>query len=252
MAYNIQTQALAIILLFPIASIAVIFLRFHSWFLNRQFGWDDKLISIAWVTAPRPQIVGVLTILQLLAVGQAVTVWIYTKLSWQGYHIWDIPKQSTAQKIQAQRYNLANQLLYNPILAIVKASIIVFLFRLEDHRPAVRWNLHVLAWVNAALMISIFVADLFQCTPVHYVYDYPAMDAAAQRAAGADEIGMKDGELVTGGKCIDQIGSFLGSAGFTILTEIWLPCIPTIIVWRLQMNLRKKIAIIGVLSMGAM
>lgn len=138
--------------------------------------------------------------------------------------------------------NLANQLLYNPILAIVKASLIVLLFRLEDHRPVVRWNLHVLFWVNIALMISIFLADLFQCTPLHYVYDYPAMDLAAQKA----------GNGTSGGKCIGQIQFFLGSAGLTILTDIWLLCIPTIVVWRLQMSRRKKIAVIAVLSMGLM
>ncbi|KAL4781137.1 hypothetical protein BJX76DRAFT_350415 [Aspergillus varians] len=231
---NLQTEALAIILIFPILSTLVIILRCYSRFLIRQFGWDDVLIGIAW----------------LFAVGQSATVWIYTKLSWQGYHVWDIPKQTIAEQVKAQRFNLANQLLYNPILAIVKASIIVFIFRLQDRRPIVRWNLHILFWVNLALMISIFVADLFQCTPLHYVYDYPAMDLAAQRAAGADAKGMKDGKIVKGGKCIQQVNFFLISAGLAILTDIWLLCIPTVVVWSLQMNRRKKLAIIAVLSMG--
>lgn len=124
--------------------------------------------------------------------------------------------------------------------------------RLEDRRPVVRWNLRLLFWVNIALMIAIFLADLFQCTPLRYAYAHPAMDLAAQKAAGADENGMKDGELVKGGTCIAQVGFFLGSASFTIVTDIWLLCIPSIIVWRLQMHRRKKIAIIVVLSMGVM
>ncbi|KAL2864103.1 uncharacterized protein BJX67DRAFT_384102 [Aspergillus lucknowensis] len=231
---NIQTEALAIILLFPILSTLVIILRCFSRFIIRQYGWDDVLIVIAW----------------LLAVGQGATAWMYTKLSWQGYHIWDVPEQTIAQQVNAQKVNLANQLLYNPILAIVKASIIVFIFRLEDRRPIVRWNLHILFWLNLALMVAIFLADLFQCTPLHYMYDYPAMDLAAQQAAGADENGMKDGKLVKGGTCIKQVEFFLVSAAFTILTDIWLLCIPTIVVWRLQMHRRRKIAIIAVLSMG--
>ncbi|KAJ0416740.1 hypothetical protein BJY00DRAFT_325997 [Aspergillus carlsbadensis] len=234
MGDNLQTEALAIILLFPILSTIVIILRCYSRFLIRQFGWDDILIVIAW----------------LLAVGQTYTVWIYTKLSYQGYHIWDVPKQTIDEQILAQRYNLANQLLYNPILAIVKASIIVFIYRLEDRRPIVRWNLHILFAVNLGLMVAIFLADLFQCTPLHYVYDYPRMDLVEQAAAGADENGMVDGEVVKGGTCIHQVNFFLISAGMTILTDIWLLCIPTMIVWHLQMNRRKKIAIAGVLSMG--
>lgn len=87
---------------------------------------------------------------------------------------------------------------------------------------------------------------------MHYVYDSPAMDLAAQEAAGADENGMKDGKLVKGGTCIAQIEFFLISAAFTIITDIWLLCIPSIIVWRLQMNRNRKIAIIAVLSMGVM
>ncbi|KAL2844826.1 hypothetical protein BJY01DRAFT_214678, partial [Aspergillus pseudoustus] len=234
MGDNLQTEALAIILIFPILSTIVIVLRCYSRYLIRQFGWDDILIVIAW----------------LFAVGQTYTVWVYTKLSYQGYHSWDVPEQTLEEKILAQRYNLANQLLYNPILAIVKASVIVFIYRLEDRRPIVRWNLHILSAVNLALMIAIFLADLFQCTPLHYVYDYPRMDLVAQEAAGADEKGMVDGKVVKGGTCIDQVTFFLVSAGMTILTDIWLLCIPTMVVWRLHMSRRKKIAIIGVLSMG--
>ncbi|KAL4734579.1 hypothetical protein BDV11DRAFT_212641 [Aspergillus similis] len=240
MGDNLQTEALAIILLFPILSTIVIVLRCYSRFLIRQFGWGkepcdyDILISFAW----------------LLAIGQAYTVWVYTKLSYQGYHSWDVPEQTIDDKILAQRYNLANQLLYNPILAIVKASVIVFIYRLEDRRAIVRWNLHILSAVNLALMIAIFLADLFQCTPLHYVYDYPRMDLAAQEAAGADENGMVNGKVVKGGTCIDQVKFFLVSGGMTIMTDIWMLCIPTMVVWHLHMNRRKKIAIIGVLSMG--
>lgn len=177
---------------------------------------------------------------------------IVTITTWQGYHVWDIPEQSMEVQTIGLKYNIANQLLYNPILAIVKASVIVFLYRLEDRRPIVLWNLRILFCVNIALMIAIFFADLFQCTPMHYFYDKPVMDLAAQKAAGADENGMKDGKLVTGGTCISQIKFFLISAAFTIITDIWLLCIPSIIVWRLQMNRNRKIAIIAVLSMGAM
>ncbi|KAL4877362.1 hypothetical protein BJY04DRAFT_230667 [Aspergillus karnatakaensis] len=233
MADNVQTEALAIILLFPILSTLALMLRAYSRYIIRQFGWDDVLIIIAW----------------LLAVGQGYTVYIYTKLSYSGYHSWDIPEQTIDEKIKVQKYNLANQLLYNPILAIVKASVILFIFRLEDRRPIVRWNLHILFWVNLALSLAIFFADLLQCTPLHYMYDYPAMDLAAQQAAGAEN-GMKDGKLVKGGSCIDQVGFFLGSGALTIVTDIWVLCIPTIVVWHLQMNRRKKIAIIAVLSMG--
>lgn len=115
-----------------------------------------------------------------------------------------------------------------------------------------RWNLWALTAVNLALLIAIFLADLFQCTPLRYIYNAPAMDMAAQKAAGADENGMKHGVPVQGGICINQIAFFLGSAGFTIITDIWLLSIPCIIVWKLQMSRGKKLAILGVLCLGVM
>ena len=175
-----------------------------------------------------------------------------TKLTYHVYHIYDIPPTSMEQKVRAEKYNLANQLLYNPILAIVKVSVILFLFRLGDKRPIVRWNLHVLFTVNLCLLISIFLADLFQCTPFRYVYDHAAMDQTAQQVAGADEKGIKDGKVVKGGHCIQQVAFFLGSAALTIATDVWLMCIPQLIVWRLHMPQQKRIAVQAILGLGIM
>ena len=113
-----------------------------------------------------------------------------------------------------------------------------------------RWNLHVLFTVNLCLLVSIFLSDLFQCTPFRYVYDGPAMDRAAQHAVGADAHGVKDGKKVKGGHCINKIGFFLGSAAMTIVTDVWLMCIPPLIVWRLQMPQRKRLAAVAILGLG--
>ncbi|PIG80254.1 hypothetical protein AARAC_006256 [Aspergillus arachidicola] len=78
-----------------------------------------------------------------------------TKLTYQGYHSSDVPPLSTTEKVTGQKYNLANQLLHNPILAIVKGSVIVFLFRLQGRRRIVHWNLYALSAVNMCLLISI-------------------------------------------------------------------------------------------------
>lgn len=86
---------------------------------------DDYIIVLAWS----------------LAIGQTVMVYLYSLKSWQGYHYYDIPKLSIEDRMQASRYDLANQLLYNPILVLVKASIIFFLWRLRDKRKAIRWSL---------------------------------------------------------------------------------------------------------------
>lgn len=173
-----------------------------------------------------------------------------THLTYQGYHIKDIPKLSIDQKVLGQKYNLANQLLYNPILSLVKASVMLFLTRIGNTKPLVKWALYIAQALNLCLAIAIFFADAFQCSPAHYVYDYPEMDLAAQIEAGADEKGQVDGVTVLGGKCFNQIKFFLISAGLAIMTDIITLLIPTAIVWDLKISRRKKVVASGVLSVG--
>lgn len=78
------------------------------------------------------------------------------------------------------------------------------------------------------------------------------MDAAARKTAGADALGQVDGVTIFGGTCIDQIQFFLVSAGLAVMTDVIVLIIPTVIVWDLQMPLRKKIMAIGMLSVGFM
>lgn len=78
------------------------------------------------------------------------------------------------------------------------------------------------------------------------------MDPEAQRAAGADANGMLNGKLIKGGTCINQITLFLVSAGLTVLTDLMVLIIPTIIVWNLQMPRRKKVIAAMILSVGLM
>lgn len=146
----------------------------------------------------------------------------------------------------------SSRLLYNPILALVKASLICFLLRIGDTKKFVKWSLYFAQGLNLALAIAIFFADAFQCTPARYMYEKIKMDAAARKTAGADALGQVDGVTIFGGTCIDQIQFFLVSAGLAVMTDVIVLIIPTVIVWDLQMPLRKKIMAIGMLSVGFM
>ncbi|KAK0658238.1 hypothetical protein DIS24_g4968 [Lasiodiplodia hormozganensis] len=229
-----HTSAYVVILIFPILATIVVWMRIVSKHLSRLLGSDDIVILIAWV----------------LAVGQTYAVWMYTKVTMQGYHVADIPKMSIERQILGQRYNLANQLLYHPILSIVKMSVILFLLRIDDKRRRVDWSLKGLFVFNVLLMVSTFFADLFQCTPWRYTIDYPAMDLEAQKAAGADEDGMLNGKAIKGGHCIDQAGFFLAAAGLAVLTDVLILIIPMIMVKDLQMRKQKKIVVWAILSIG--
>lgn len=128
------------------------------------------------------------------------------------------------------QWNYANQLLYNPILSLVKVSVLIFLLRLDNRSPVVRYLVIGSMVFTIALAISIFVADVFQCTPVAYVYDLS----------------------IVGGKCFQQGAFYVATAVCTIVTDILVVTIPMIIVYGLQMPLRRKLAVVGILGLGLM
>ncbi|KAK2796440.1 hypothetical protein FQN50_009551 [Emmonsiellopsis sp. PD_5] len=227
-------RALAIITVFPVISGCLVALRLFSRYLSRNWGWDDAFVIVALI----------------IAIGMCITSWGYTRYTYQGYHEWELPPDAPSKYSLGEKYNIATQLQYNPILAFVRASIIIFILRLGGLRKHIIRSLLLLLVVNFCLMISIFFSDLFQCSPVHYAWDYIEMDKAAQQAAGADANGMKDGKLIKGGKCIEREHFFVSTASISIFLDFWLLYIPSAIVWGINMPRRQKLIVVGVMSIG--
>lgn len=127
-----------------------------------------------------------------------------------------------------KQWNFVNQIVYNPSLTVVKLSILVFLRRLESRSRVVNG----LIWGAMAFVVGLFVAtlfvDIFQCTPVAYVYDF----------------------TIVGGKCIDQGGFYVSTAALNLFTDLVVLSIPVIITWKLQMPMRRKIAVCVILCLG--
>ncbi|KAI6837359.1 hypothetical protein KC340_g4461 [Hortaea werneckii] len=147
---------------------------------------------------------------------------------------------ASMSRAQASKYDIANQLLYNPILALVKASVICFLWRLKDRRKSIRWSLGLLFAINLGLAIATFVADLCQCTPVSYYWDHHETDNYDA-----------EGDVIEkGGICIQQVEFFLITAGLSVWTEIILMSISMAVVLSLKMKKASKIAIGTVMPLG--
>lgn len=125
------------------------------------------------------------------------------------------------------------QTLYNPILALIKSSVLVFLLRLEAGVDTLtRWLIHIVNTMNICQGIATFVAVVFQCSPVEYYW------------LGSDpHSGVQ-------GTCIRQGYFYVTTAGLTILTDVMVLGIPIGIFSGLQMKMRFKIALIGLFSLG--
>lgn len=76
--------------------------------------------------------------------------------------------------------SFANTLFYNPVLGLVKASMILLYLRLGGTKKGVRTGCYVLLFVVFGHAFGTTVADLLQCLPIAYNWDRVAMDQAAQ------------------------------------------------------------------------
>lgn len=138
-----QDEVLAIVAVSAVLAYIFIGLRVYSRVLGRNFGWDDYLMLMAAV----------------FFFGQTLTIWkctlcihqpLYPKayffsdilLSGTGYHVYDLPKKSINEQVTAMKWSFATQMMYHPLMFSIRASIIMFLFRMKDNRRRIRWALH--------------------------------------------------------------------------------------------------------------
>ncbi|KAH7072407.1 hypothetical protein FB567DRAFT_564303 [Paraphoma chrysanthemicola] len=218
-----QDEALAIVGVFAVFAFIFVGVRVYSRYLGRNFGWDDYLIIAATI----------------FFFGQTLTIWKFILLTGTGYHIYDLPKQTVHEKIVANKWSFSIQMLYHPLMGSIRASIIMFLFRMKDNRRRIRYSLHVVFWLNILYSVSTSLGNILQCNPVRYTWDKPAMDTVD--AAG---------NIIAGGKCIQSRIFVLTSCALSIFMDLIIIPIPSIMVWNLQMELKTKILVVIVMSLG--
>jgi hypothetical protein len=125
-------------------------------------------------------------------------------------------------------WGYAVQILYNPILALVKSSVMIFLSRLFGQRDWIRRFLLWLNVVNISQMVAVFFAIVLQCTPVAFNWD----------------------PTIRGGYCVDRRVLYMFSAAFNIATDILILGLPLWVFSSLRIPKRTKIALLIVFLLG--
>lgn len=125
------------------------------------------------------------------------------------------------------------------VMGLIRASIIMFLFRMKDTRRRIVYPLHAVTWLNIAYSLGASIVNLTQCTPHAYAWSRPAMDKAGP-----------NGTTIPGGTCIDSRTFVLVSCALSIFMDLIIIPIPSIMVWNLQMHRRTKILVVVVMSLG--
>jgi hypothetical protein len=120
-------------------------------------------------------------------------------------------------------------LLYNPILALIKTSILLFLLRLTGQKMNVRRAIYALLILNGIAMVATFLITMLHCVPI---------------ASNWDPLSYPDA------KCISFANFVTGTAGAAIFTDVLVLILPTWIVYNLKIARGQKLMLIGILSLG--
>lgn len=125
-------------------------------------------------------------------------------------------------------WQYAVQILYNPILALVKASVLIFLSRIFGQKDGVRRFLLWLNIANIAQMVAVFFAITLQCIPIAFNWDL----------------------TIRGGRCVDRRVLYTSTAAFSILTDLLILGLPLWVFSSLKIPRRTKIALLFVFLLG--
>jgi hypothetical protein len=206
-----QQFGFAIVVFFPVLAFICCCMRVYTRFSTKQFGLDDLLVCTAMV----------------LSLGETASTYMFMKTNFIGIHFKDVPV-GAYDPTPGLIWNFTVQVLYNPILALVKTSVLIFLLRLGGQKPGVRWAIHIVNLINLALMIAIFLVVMFQCWPIEYNW-HPG---------------------IPGGHCIKQGVFYVATAGLTLFTDCLVLGLPIWIFADLKMAFKTKVALILVFIVG--
>jgi len=162
----------------------------------------------------------------VFSIAETVVTWQYMRYNFVGIHYSDIPKGYDITP--GLKYNYAVQVLYNPILAIVKSSILLFLLRLSGQKRNVRLMIYALLVFNLLLMVIIFMIVIFQCIPIAANWDL----------------------TIEHPHCVKPGAFYAATSAITLLTDILVLILPFWILMGLKMPRKTKLAVIGIFFLG--
>lgn len=129
-------------------------------------------------------------------------------------------------------WNFAAQLVYNPILACVKCSVLYFLLRLGGGLDRkIKWCIYDVGTVTVLQMCIIFIVLCVQCSPIEYYWAQYSLDTA-------------------GGTCIDLPAFYISTATITVITDLLVLALPIWIFLGLKMRAKLKAMVMGLFLLG--
>ncbi|KAH6642006.1 hypothetical protein C7974DRAFT_326858 [Boeremia exigua] len=191
---------------------AFLLLRLYSrWLKTRRLWCDDAYAILAAVLLITVSVI----ILEM-------------SLKGFGLHYWNVP---TTNAVILLKLFYVCQMLYVAVQIVSKIAILALYSRLfPDHIKWFRWSVRGMFAFMIIHGLVFLLLVVFQCLPISAIWD----------------------KTVTSAKCL-PVSAAIGftGAGLSILEDIIILLLPLPVVWKLQMNLRKKIGVIFLISVGS-
>ena len=120
-------------------------------------------------------------------------------------------------------------IVYGPPVFFAKLSVLLQLQHIfvVSHRQPIFFIIQTLIWANLAFYLAYFWIDIFQCVPRRKIWD-----------------------TTVSGKCISTNVLLIAPAGINIVSDCLILVLPIVLVFRLKMTMRNKLAIIAIFSSG--
>jgi fucose permease len=176
----------------------------------RNFSWDDKVITLAW----------------LVAFFLSFTILLGTQngLGLRDEHI------NPTERGVLRKCEYVFSILYNPALALMKTSVLIFYLRLAKNTQVVlRYSSYfLLVVVNITALVLTFM-NIFQCTPI----------SAAWNPYYAGKV-----------HCIPLLTEFICASPVNVITDLALLALPLATLSKMRLPTRQKIILILTFSLG--
>lgn len=247
---GLQIFALFVLFSFPSLALVVVSLRAAGRWAWRQFGWGTFLNHLPLLSFARDGKGGkkprgkrtkeslanmhanllddtLICVAMFMSAIETAASYKYIKTNYVGIRGRDIPPHDPTEGMV---WNYAVQIFYNPILALVKLSVLIFLYRLFAHKRGVKLYIVGLSGVTLVQLVAVAGAIIFQCTPIAFNWT----------------------PTLPNGRCVDQRSLYVSTAAFTILTDVLVLGLPAYIFRDLNIPKKTKIALLVVFLMGGL
>ncbi|KAK0508112.1 hypothetical protein JMJ35_009196 [Cladonia borealis] len=208
---SITTIAIVVAIVFLSLTTVTTSIRCYTkLFLIRKHGWDDYTMFMAWA-------------------GNVA----YSGLEFYeckygaGVHQWDV---LITEMGSFARVAYFVEVLYPPVIALVKLSICLQLIRIfvANHGKEF-WCIQIFIWINMSYFLTLTFFSIFQCNPIAKFWDVELQ-----------------------GHCFDLSEYFIATGIFNFVSDIVMLLFPLYCTWKLQMSTKNKFGVSAIFFVGVL